>query len=556
MIADAYDAMTSTRAYRKALPQEVAFQELRDKAGIQFHPACVEALIRAIEKRGEKHGDGLRSASRVRERTRDGTRLGRSRRPAARPRPELGDAGVARAAPAVRRRRGVIAAASSRTVDRSPTAPPDDAARCLAAGLVLGELLVLRLEDGSAVPLSFAVLIVLASSFALAEYACAVVGAELICVRAAHHRPRSRAWRSHGDPVRAHRGRGRDVRGVPRRDASLRRTARRVAAVLVALGAAAVAQVVVDVGAAHGPAARRVVLGPRPARVAGDRVVGHADGDRLPRRRRRRRASASGARCCSPRRCSRPGTRSSASTRRPARTARRSRRWRWRRSSAGSCRPGTRERVATLASAMGEPARPAARPTSTTSRWPRCCTTSARSRSTSPRSRAGAEPHRGRRGHERDVARDPAARGARATSSPATSTTPRAGSRCRCCGIASEYDDLTVARRRAARPSRSSRCGRRRAYVYDERVVDRARARRWATRATPSAERPARTLAVGDAVQVDRLVAVGRSCLGAAAIGAGCRCGDRVARSVRRERASACGCGSRGRRRRRGRPRG
>ena len=59
MIADAYDAMTSTRAYRKALPQEVAFQELRDKAGLQFHPACVEALIHAVEKRGEKHGDGF-----------------------------------------------------------------------------------------------------------------------------------------------------------------------------------------------------------------------------------------------------------------------------------------------------------------------------------------------------------------------------------------------------------------------------------------------------------------------------------------------------------------
>jgi hypothetical protein len=58
MIADAYDAMTSTRAYRKALPQGVAFQELRDKAGVQFHPACVEALISAIEARGEKHGAG------------------------------------------------------------------------------------------------------------------------------------------------------------------------------------------------------------------------------------------------------------------------------------------------------------------------------------------------------------------------------------------------------------------------------------------------------------------------------------------------------------------
>jgi HD domain-containing protein len=59
MIADAYDAMTSTRAYRKALQQNVAFQELRDKAGVQFHPACVEALIHAVERRGEQHGDGF-----------------------------------------------------------------------------------------------------------------------------------------------------------------------------------------------------------------------------------------------------------------------------------------------------------------------------------------------------------------------------------------------------------------------------------------------------------------------------------------------------------------
>jgi hypothetical protein len=58
MVADAYDAMTSTRSYRKALPQEVAFQELRDKSGKQFHPACAEALIRAIEKRNEVHGKG------------------------------------------------------------------------------------------------------------------------------------------------------------------------------------------------------------------------------------------------------------------------------------------------------------------------------------------------------------------------------------------------------------------------------------------------------------------------------------------------------------------
>jgi putative two-component system response regulator len=58
MVADAYDAMTSTRSYRKALPQEIAFEELRNKSGSQFHPACAEALIRAIEKRNEVHGKG------------------------------------------------------------------------------------------------------------------------------------------------------------------------------------------------------------------------------------------------------------------------------------------------------------------------------------------------------------------------------------------------------------------------------------------------------------------------------------------------------------------
>jgi len=58
MVADAYDAMTSTRSYRKALPQEIAFQELRDKSGTQFHPEAAAALIRAIEKRHEVHGAG------------------------------------------------------------------------------------------------------------------------------------------------------------------------------------------------------------------------------------------------------------------------------------------------------------------------------------------------------------------------------------------------------------------------------------------------------------------------------------------------------------------
>ncbi len=58
-VADAFDAMTSTRSYRQALSQETAFRELHDKAGSQFNPRCVEALIRAIQKRGEHYGLGF-----------------------------------------------------------------------------------------------------------------------------------------------------------------------------------------------------------------------------------------------------------------------------------------------------------------------------------------------------------------------------------------------------------------------------------------------------------------------------------------------------------------
>jgi HD superfamily phosphodiesterase len=57
-VADAFDAMTSTRAYRRALRQEVAIDELRAKAGSQFNPACVEALLAAIDRRGERYGAG------------------------------------------------------------------------------------------------------------------------------------------------------------------------------------------------------------------------------------------------------------------------------------------------------------------------------------------------------------------------------------------------------------------------------------------------------------------------------------------------------------------
>ena len=59
VVADAFDAMTSTRPYRRALAEDVAFGELRRHAGTQFHPACVEGLIRALQRRGEHAGQGF-----------------------------------------------------------------------------------------------------------------------------------------------------------------------------------------------------------------------------------------------------------------------------------------------------------------------------------------------------------------------------------------------------------------------------------------------------------------------------------------------------------------
>lgn len=44
-LADTYDAMTSTRPYRKALPHEIAIQEIKRCAGMQFDPELAEIFV-------------------------------------------------------------------------------------------------------------------------------------------------------------------------------------------------------------------------------------------------------------------------------------------------------------------------------------------------------------------------------------------------------------------------------------------------------------------------------------------------------------------------------
>jgi HD-GYP domain-containing protein (c-di-GMP phosphodiesterase class II) len=49
-IIDAWDAMTSDRPYRKAMPKAAAITELRRQAGTQFDPKFVEIFLRVIDR--------------------------------------------------------------------------------------------------------------------------------------------------------------------------------------------------------------------------------------------------------------------------------------------------------------------------------------------------------------------------------------------------------------------------------------------------------------------------------------------------------------------------
>ena len=52
LVTDAFDAMTTDRPYRRAMPVEAAVEELKRNAGTQFDPEVVEAFMRMLGRYG------------------------------------------------------------------------------------------------------------------------------------------------------------------------------------------------------------------------------------------------------------------------------------------------------------------------------------------------------------------------------------------------------------------------------------------------------------------------------------------------------------------------
>ena len=49
-VADCYDAMSSNRSYRKALPQEIVRSEIEKGKGTQFDPAIADIMLKMIDE--------------------------------------------------------------------------------------------------------------------------------------------------------------------------------------------------------------------------------------------------------------------------------------------------------------------------------------------------------------------------------------------------------------------------------------------------------------------------------------------------------------------------
>ena len=48
--ADVYDALRSTRSYRKAWTREVALAHMREQSGTHFDPVCIEAFLAVVDR--------------------------------------------------------------------------------------------------------------------------------------------------------------------------------------------------------------------------------------------------------------------------------------------------------------------------------------------------------------------------------------------------------------------------------------------------------------------------------------------------------------------------
>jgi HD-GYP domain-containing protein (c-di-GMP phosphodiesterase class II) len=54
-MADAYDAMTSDKPYRDALPLDKVIEIVKANKGKQFHPIVVDAFMEMLKKEGKIH---------------------------------------------------------------------------------------------------------------------------------------------------------------------------------------------------------------------------------------------------------------------------------------------------------------------------------------------------------------------------------------------------------------------------------------------------------------------------------------------------------------------
>jgi putative nucleotidyltransferase with HDIG domain len=62
-VADAFDAMTSNRPYRKGMPVEIAFEEIQKQSGQQFDPQCASTFLaireRIVEEMHARRSSGM-----------------------------------------------------------------------------------------------------------------------------------------------------------------------------------------------------------------------------------------------------------------------------------------------------------------------------------------------------------------------------------------------------------------------------------------------------------------------------------------------------------------